>query len=315
MIDLIGSNYRYQGERLSRPEIIVVRDHHYDEQAGCFHLHDLLNNSTCDSGQHTVIFDHVLQHDDTLAGHNLVYFPSFMARENTEFIEQCIQPNWSQRSSTFNFMINKPRPHRIQLLELIQQHGLTNYTHSLAWRSNTVNHIAVTDYKFGPETVMDRGVKNGNFRNALTYQGLLQRTVFEPSCISLITEPVYHERETIITEKTLMAMWAGTLPIWIGGWRIANWLDRQGFDVFADVVDHSYQDLPDPAQRVQRAIESNLDLLQNFDRARDLVHAHRARLQHNLDLLQDNYFMRLCHSILQQHSGEIQGVMRNLLGV
>jgi hypothetical protein len=224
MIELVGSNYRYAGQRLSQPEIIVVRDHHFDEESQCFHIEHLLTHSECDPSLHTVIFDHVLQHDDALAQYNLVCFPSFMARENTEFVQQQIHPDWHDRSCAFNFMINKPRPHRIRLLELVQQHGLKNYSHSLAWRTNTVNDIAVTDYRFGPEVVMDRGVKNGSFRNARTYQDLLQKTVFEPSCISLITEPVYYERETIITEKTLMAMWAGTLPIWVGGWRIADWM-------------------------------------------------------------------------------------------
>jgi len=314
MIELIGSNYRYAGQRLSQPEIIVVRDHHFDEESQCFHIEPLLTHSECDPLSHTVIFDHVLQHDDTLSQYNLVCFPSFMARENTEFVQQQIHSDWQSRSCIFNFMINKPRPHRIRLLELVQQHRLSNYSHSLAWRTNTVNNIAVTDYRFGPEVVMDRGVKNGSFRNARTYQDLLQKTVFEPSCISLITEPVYYERETIITEKTLMAMWAGTLPIWVGGWRIADWMASHGFDVFADVIDHSYQDLADPAQRASQAIERNLDLLQDFDRARDLVRTHQARMAHNLQLLQNNFFTQLCRQTLQQHTGQTQQVLHNLLG-
>lgn len=315
MIDLVGSNYRYSGERLTQPEIIVVRDHHYDEEAQCFHLQQLLDHSVCPADQHTVIFDHVLTHDDVLTHHNLVCFPSFMARENTEFIQQDIKPDWTQRQHTFNFMINKPRPHRIQLLELIKQHGLDNYSHSLAWRANTVNDIAVTDYRFGTEAVMDRGVRNGSFRNAHTYQALLQKTVFEPSCVSLITEPVYYERETIVTEKTLMAMWAGTLPIWVGGWRIADWLADHGFDVFEDIIDHSYQDLPDPAQRVNQSIQRNLHLLKDFDLTRSVLEQHRARFEHNLTLLQSNYFRRLCISMLDHRTGPVLKILQNLLGI
>lgn len=315
MIDIVGSNYCYQGERLSQPEIIVVRDHHYNEETQCFPLQQLLTNSMCAADQHTVIFDHVLAHDDVLTDYNLVFFPSFMARENTEFIQQQILPNWHDRTHTFNFMINKPRPHRIRLLELIKAHALQNYTHSLAWRANTVNDIAVTDYRFGPEVVMDRGVRNGSFRNAHTYQALLQKTVFEPSCISLITEPVYYERETIITEKTLMAMWAGTLPIWVGGWRIADWMSSQGFDVFEDIVDHSYQNLPDPQQRTEQAIERNLALLKDFDQAQAFLQQHRARFMHNLTLLESNHFRRLCTSMLDQHSGPVLQTLNKLLGI
>lgn len=313
MIELIGSTYCYQGQQLCEPEIIVIRDHHYNEDLACFPVAQLLINSQCDPKQHALIFDHVLQHDDVLTNYNLIYFPSFMARENSEFVAQGIVTDWHHKTHTFNFMINKPRPHRIELLKLIQQHGLDNYVYSLAWRNNTVNSIAVTDYRFGSETVMDRGVKNGSFRNAHTYQALLQKTVFEPSCISLITEPVYYERETIVTEKTLMAMWAGTIPIWVGGWGIPQWLQDHGFDIFDDLVDHSYQHLPDPAQRVNEAIKRNLHLLQNLDLAQQAVHHNQPRLLHNLSRLESKYFVQLCREILHSYSGPVQNTLIKML--
>ena len=137
---------------------------------------------------------------------------------------------------------------------------------------------------------MDQGVRNGSFKNAHTYNKLLQNTVFEPACVSLITEPAYYERETIVTEKTLMALYAGTIPIWVGGWRIADYMASMGFDVFDDVVDHSYQTESDPGRRCDLAVELNLRLLTNFDlacRSLDL-----ARLQHNYKLLQQNVFLK-----------------------
>jgi len=315
MIDIVGPAYCYNGEQLASPEIIVVRDHHYNEQQQCFPIQSLLENSRCDPRAHVIIFDHVLQHHDKLQDYQVISFPSFLARENTEFVQQAIEPDWSRRNYTFNFMINKPRPHRIQLLELIQQYNLTNYSYSLAWQDNTINSIAVTDYKFGSEVVLDRGIKNGNFRNAKTYQTLLQKTVFEPSCISLITEPVYYERETIITEKTLMAMYAGTIPVWVGGWRIPDYLKQAGFDTFDDIVDHSYQDLADPADRCRRAVELNLDLLRHVDLARRINLECRTRLKKNVELLETNYFRNKCLTIIDQHSGPIQHTLRQMLGL
>jgi hypothetical protein len=315
MINLIGSFYTYQGEQLASPEIIVVRDHHYNEESNSFPIEQLLKNSLCDPRDHVVVFDHVLQHDDVLKDFNLIYFPSFMARENREFLEQNIPVDWNNKTHTFNFMINKPRVHRIQLLELIKQFGLHNYRHSLAWTSNTVNDIAVTNYRFGPEITLERGIKNGSFRNARTYQELLRLNVFEPTCVSLITEPACFERETIITEKTLMAMWAGTMPIWVGGWRIADWLQSRGFDVFDDIVDHSYQHLPNPFDRCQQAIQLNLSLLKNFDLAYEYFVTNRARFQHNLDLLKSNFFKNECAKIINQTQDPVQLVLSNMLGV
>jgi hypothetical protein len=314
MIDIVGSKYCYQGEQLASPEIIVVRDHHYNEEQQCFPIKHLLENSVCNSKEHVVIFDHVLQHDDMLKDFNLLYFPSFMARENTEFVQQQIQPDWSNKTATFNFMINKPRPHRFQLLKMIEEFGLTDYCHSLAWQTNSVNNIPVTDYRFGPEVVMERGVRGGSIRNAHTYQGLLQKTVFEPSCVSLITEPVYYERETIITEKTIMSMYAGTIPVWVGGWRIPHYLKQAGFDTFDDIVDHSYQDLADPADRCRQAVELNLNLLRHFDLTKKLNWACQDRLKRNVELLESNHFRNKCLNIINQHSGTIQHALQQLLG-
>jgi hypothetical protein len=313
MIDVVGSTYSYQGEQLASPEIIVVRDHHYNEEQQCFPVKQLLENSTCNPKEHVVIFDHVLQHDDVLKKYQLVSFPSFLARENTEFVQQHIQPDWSNKTATFNFMINKPRPHRIQLLEMIKEFALTNYCHALAWRTNTVNNIPVTDYRFGLEVVMERGVRNGSFRNAHTYQDLLQKTVFEPACVSLITEPVYYERETIITEKTLMAMWAGTIPVWVGGWRISDYLKQAGFDTFDDVVDHSYQNLANPKDRSRQAIERNLHLLTDFEKTRQFVQQNQSRFQHNLSILESNFFNQKCLRMINIYSGEVQTKLQQML--
>jgi len=315
MIEFVGHSYHYQHEQLTSPEIIVVRDHHYHEDSQCFPVQKLLENSTCNPSEHVVIFDHVLQHDDVLKDYQLISFPSFLARETTQFIQQQIQPDWSNKTTTFNFMINKPRPHRFRLLEMIEEFELTDYCHSLAWQTNTVNNISVTDYKFGPEVVMERGIRNGSFFNAHTYQGLLQKTVFEPTCVSLITEPVYYERETIITEKTLMSMYAGTIPIWVGGWRIPDYLKQAGFDTFDDIVDHSYQSLVDPLDRCRKAVELNLELLRNFDLAKQLNQECCNRLKKNVELLESNYFRTQCLAIIDQYSGTVQQTLQQLLGL
>ena len=292
MIEIHGPTYKYTGEILDKPEIIVVRDHHYNEEDQCFHIQKLLENSTCDPHLHTLLFDHVLIHDDVLKDYNIILYPTFIAREEREFNQQLIEVDWNKRQCTFNFMINKPRKHREILLQLIKRFNLINYTHSLPWKHNNINSIPVTDYKFGPEVVMDKGIRNGSFKNAETYNKLLKTTVFEPSCISLITEPVFFERESILTEKTIMSIYSGTLPIWVGGWRCADALRSFGFDVFDDIVDHSYQDLDDPFDRCYHAIERNLNLLRDFDLVHKFIQNNKSRFEHNLNLLKNNVFQK-----------------------
>ncbi len=315
MIDISGPCYQYQGEQICSPEIIVVHDHHYNEHDQSFHVEKLLRNSACNPAHHVVVFDHVLAHNDVMQDYNMIFFPSFMARENTEFIDQQIKINWSNKTRIFNFMINKPRPHRKFLLQLIDEYQLDNFFHSLAWRTNPINHIPVTNFVLGTETVLDQGVKSGHIRNAETYQKLLQGQVFEPTCVSLVTEPAFYERETIVTEKTLMAIWAGTVPIWVGGWRIADWMQSQGFEVFDDLVDHSYQNLPDPLDRCRKAIKLNLSVLKNFDLVKNYLQQNQQKFHHNLLLLQSNFFKHSCIKIMQHAPDSVIPVLKGLLKV
>jgi hypothetical protein len=239
-----------------------------------------------------VVFDHVLAHDEDYSA-ECVYFPTLLAREVEEFKQQNITPCWNNRQYCFNFMINKIRPHRTLLLNLIDQLKLKSYQHSLCWRSSPLSSIPVTDYRIGQEHVTDFSIKNGSYPNAMTYRLLLKSKVFEPTSVSIITEPAYYERETIVTEKTLMAIYGGTVPIWFGGWRIPDYMRSLGFDIFDDLVDHGYQSLADPEQRCREALYRNIHLLNN------VIEVDHRRLQHNLDLLKSNPWLTQVDNLIK----------------
>ena len=333
MIEIFGPTYRYNGEILTEPEIIYVNDHHYDDNNHCFHVKTLLENSACDPMKHLVVFDHI-NHDDELYNYNLLCMPIFLAAEAKEFESRNIQPNWSNKTRAFNFMINKPRLNREFLLILIEHFKLNNYTHSLCWKqvilsrdkmiantkselykqiiNNTEVNIPEKSYTFGQEIFLDQGLRYGQIRNGENYAGLLKDTLFEPSCVSLITEPSFYERETLKTEKTIMAIYGGTLPIWVGGWAIPESMRRLGFDVFDDIVDHSYERLADPWDRAYHAVEKNLHLLQDIDRTRKFIQNNQARFQHNLDLVRRNVFMEDLVEKINRYDVKTQRVLREI---
>jgi len=334
MLRIFGPTYRYAGERLTQAETIFIEDHHYDEQARGYPVQQLLYNSTCDPHAHLVVISG-LAHDDVLAEYPHVCLPWYAANQVDQFEQEHIQPDWTHKTATFNFMINKPRLHRKFLLQLIDHFALTDYTHSLPWQRTQIvtedllgltqnalyRHIiqkhgqvpcTTTDYRFGPEQMMDQGIRNGAFRNSQTYNGLLRARVFEPACISLITDVMFFERETRISEKTIMAIYGGTVPIWVGGWRIASGMRNLGFDTFDDIVDHSYEDLPDPLDRCYHAVKLNLHLLQEPDWIRNFLEKNHARLQHNLDLCRANVFRTRCLQQIQEFDPKTQ---QDLLGI
>ncbi|MDC0862994.1 hypothetical protein OAP74_00795 [bacterium] len=305
MIEIHGPTYRYNGEKLTKPEIMFVNDHHYDEEAHCFHIEKLLENSVCDPKLHTLVFDHVL-HDDALNKYNCICLPMFLAVEAEEFRKQEITLDWNKKTHLFNFSINKPRIHRQLLLKEIKRLELKNYTYSLPWKTNNINDIPVTDYKFGPEVCLEQGIRNGNFKNGETYKHLLKESVYEPSCISIITEPLYYEREAFATEKSYMAMFGGTFPIWFGGWKIPQSMRDLGFDVFDDIIDHSYETLSDPYERCVNSLLYNQHLFKDIENLKNLLLKNTSRLLHNVELIKDNVFLKECLRQADLHQGPVR---------
>jgi hypothetical protein len=189
--------------------------------------------------------------------------------------------SWAEKTTAFNFSINKLRYNRSWLLQELEKFKLTTESYSVY--QSTV--ASFPDQFWLADTCETRPgyVNNNDLKNIEIYHHYLKSKVYEPSFISLITEPGWNDHSTTLTEKTLFAFDSGTVPIWIGGYRQAQQLKNLGFDVFDDIVDHSYQFLNDPVARMQQAIKSNLDLLKNPAQLKNFFVANQTRFCHNQD--------------------------------
>jgi hypothetical protein len=78
--------------------------------------------------------------------------------------------------------------------------------------------------------------------------------------VNIVTETQYDARPGIVTEKTLQAMIAGQVPVVIGHPGIVQDCQELGFDMFEDLVDLSYDWLPND-QRAEAALELNRELI------------------------------------------------------
>jgi hypothetical protein len=78
--------------------------------------------------------------------------------------------------------------------------------------------------------------------------------------VNIVTETIYHNPLGIITEKTQMAFLAKQIPIVIGYRGIVDHCEQLGFDMFRDIVDTSYDWLPDD-ERWLAAIDLNRHLI------------------------------------------------------
>ena len=101
-----------------------------------------------------------------------------------------------------------------------------------------------------------------------------------------------------ITEKSMLAMATAQIPMIIGFAPdfMKRWLDSQGFDIFSDIVDQSYDSEPDYLLRIEKAIKQNMDLLHGRVKWNDIS----ARTQVNQDLLINDWLVRSLTEVLDQ---------------
>ena len=92
-------------------------------------------------------------------------------------------------------------------------------------------------------------------------------SLYGSTAVNIVTETEYQTTPGIITEKTLMAFASQQIPVVIGHRGIVQHCKELGFDMFDDLVDISYDTLPNEI-RVEQALLCNQDLiLGNIDLA------------------------------------------------
>lgn len=84
--------------------------------------------------------------------------------------------------------------------------------------------------------------------------------IYAAASVNIVTETQFDSRPGIVTEKTLMAMIAQQIPVVLGHPGIVQDCRELGFDMFDDLVDTSYDWLPND-QRIEQALLRNQDLI------------------------------------------------------
>jgi len=108
--------------------------------------------------------------------------------------------------------------------------------------------------------------------------------IYSTCAVNIVTETEYNTAPGIISEKTLLAMAAEQIPILIGHAGIVQHCQELGFDMFTDLVDVSYDHMPND-QRAEQALLLNQDLIQG----RIDLAPYRERLRAQREFLLDDY--------------------------
>lgn len=103
--------------------------------------------------------------------------------------------------------------------------------HSKKW-----DHLQPLGGKEWDQLTTSTSVAIGN----CTYSATIPEKIYDQTHFSIITETVCEQNVYVITEKTSKVLASGRIGIWAAAWGFVNHLRDLGFDVFDDVVDHSY---------------------------------------------------------------------------
>lgn len=218
----------------------------------------------------------------------------------------------------FSFNINKKQINRYLLIKMVEWFNLTSfsYTWSGIGRSMDMTHIIqewqnlndpftenfkafllnsaklptyFLDVTTSQPINVDYESFYGNYGdNVATWNNFIQQQNYD-SAISLIAESIRYDKIAGFTEKTLYSVLGLNFPIWIGGYGQADQWHKMGFDVFDDVIDHSYQYFDTLIERIYWAFKLNLDMLSNIDYAREKRIKCLDRLIDNRRLLHNDY--------------------------
>ena len=216
----------------------------------------------------------------------VTWVPIFL-KQVTEQMNRCAMPVNPDTQACFGFMIFKNRDLRTMAVEEIEQAGLTTDYYTLYLDPHMQGRFQ-HQHRHYPS----RGPYHPSITYENNWQDFLQDRVFAPTAVNLIVETLEEAWGPAIsfTEKSLFSVYGLCLPIWLGGHRQAETWQSLGFDVFADVIDHSYQYETDARTSMRRALADNHRILTDIKYAATIRQSCMSRLVANRDRLQSRPF-------------------------
>lgn len=215
-----------------------------------------------------------------------------------KLLDPVIEKNFDSKT-TFLSLNRNPRAHRAMLVSLlyklgIQDHGLI----SCMFKDQIDNLFEFTRWQTSKQTEFEEGYaifkkshltindeyeiysigendNVGNFKNKLT-------PYYQNTFVEIIAETSYTESCYNLTEKTLNSIYGCCFPILLCSAGSVSFLRSMGMDMFDDVVDHSYDSIEDPTDRMYKAVTDNLELLTNNQKTKELWQTHRHRFVDNV---------------------------------
>ena len=196
-----------------------------------------------------------------------------------------------KRSTKFVCLNKAPRAHRVRLVEEILSRGIEKQgIVSCGYDSINVDYSKICikglEHKFPLQIETNERITNDDDVNQ-TLSNFNEESfitvVAETSC-EQIDHPLMRGGcdKIFITEKTLKAFITGTFPLILAPKNAVEHLRSRGFDMFDDIIDHSYDNYADPNIKIKMIVDELEKLLQmDISQLKELHDSYKGRLDAN----------------------------------
>jgi hypothetical protein len=236
--------------------------------------------------------------EDIIGGKDKVIGP-----EHVYFIDH--MKNVDDRNTKFVCLNKAPRKHRVRLVEEIISRNL----HEIGTVSCGYDSINVDYSKICVQGLQHHFPLQVETTKRITDDSDVNETLSnfnEDSLITVVAETSCEQNEhpldrggadkIFITEKTLKAFITGTFPLILAPKHAIRHLRHRGFDMFDDLIDHSYDNYSDPKIKIKLIVDELEKLLEySLQDLKDLhkkfigrINANRHNCIHYCKNIEDN---------------------------
>ncbi len=226
--------------------------------------------------------------DDNLE--NYFYYPNWlfstaelsntMLSPTTEFLFNCACRNFNERpGKIYNYIQLKQKYYfdKILFSKYKSIHPLREYAMDFLTDAEIVRFTE----EYDSWQLMDSDEATNTGLDLVTSMNSTNYDVYKTSLFHIVAETSVNK--SLLSEKTYKIFAVGQIPIMCGPQHAISHLRDIGFDVFDDIVDHSYDNIQDNKARID-AMHEVLDYIATLDHAKLLINTTDRRL-HNFNHL------------------------------
>lgn len=142
--------------------------------------------------------------------------------------------------------------------------------------------------------------------NSSKYNINLTEICYSNCYINIITESLFYSPEVHISEKSFRPFYFMQLPIYVATHEHVKYLKKEfGFDMFDDLIDHSYDSEPNDKKRMGLVLNEIKRLNDNKDLVIDFYKKNKNRFEKNLELFEEIYKKEEIYNFLKNLSNKM----------